>query len=382
MVSILQKDSYGPEYLVEIHDPSLGMEGFLVIDNTALGPGKGGIRMTEDVSAEEVARLARAMTWKNALAGIPFGGAKAGIQWNASEQNDAHSASARKKEYVQSFARRIAPFIPKLYIAGPDVNSGAEEMRWFAEAIGKWNAATGKPSDFCFVASSGKKKCGLPHELGSTGFGVAHAARVALELKGLPIKKATAAIEGYGNVGSFAHQFLQEMGIRVVAAVDRKGGIYHDPGLDAKSLRFLKAQGKSVAEYPHGKKLSRDDLFNLAVDVLIPASVTDVITDAHKNKIQAKIIVEGANIPMKEHIEEHLWKRKVLVVPDIIANAGGVISSYAEYRGYSPKKMFALVEERIEKVVREVLTKSLQEGVSARTAALGIARLRIERARA
>ncbi len=376
---MMAKDEFGPNYVVEVHNPSLGIEGFLVIDNTALGPGKGGIRMTADVTVEEIRRLARAMTWKNALAGIPFGGAKSGLVWNPPQGSSA-DIRARKKETVEWFARSLAPFIPKYYIAGPDVNTGAEEMRWFAEASGKWNAATGKPSDFCTKSPSGKKKCGLPHELGSTGFGVAHATAVAANLRGIDLKKATVAIEGYGNVGSFAHQFLQEMGAKIVAVADRGGGVYHEEGLDVKSLRFLKSQGRSVYEYPHGKKLSHDDLLILGVDILIPASVTDVIKEGHKNKIQAKIIVEGANIPMRENVEESLWKRGIVVVPDIIANAGGVISSYAEYRGFYASKMLALVERTIKKTVREVMEKSLKERRNPREVAFQIARERIMRA--
>ena len=167
----MTKDEFGPEYVVKVYDPKIGMEGFLVIHNTALGPGKGGIRMTPNVTEEEIYRLASTMTWKNALAGIPFGGAKAGLIIKGERGEE-------KKKLVQSFALALGPFIPKKYIAGPDVNSGEEEMKWFAEAIGKWNAATGKPTDFCVESKSGKK-CGLPHELGSTGFGVAKIGRAS-----------------------------------------------------------------------------------------------------------------------------------------------------------------------------------------------------------
>ena len=131
------KDNFGPEYVIFVYDPALEMEGFLVVDNTALGPGKGGIRMTPDVSAEEVFRLARTMTWKNALAGIPFGGAKAGIIWRG-------GSDELKKQFVQSFARALKPFLVKKYIAGPDVGTGEREMQWFVEAVNNWRAATGK----------------------------------------------------------------------------------------------------------------------------------------------------------------------------------------------------------------------------------------------
>src|SRR3989344_1425151 len=153
---IIPKDQFGPEYVVRVYDPAIGMEGFLVIDNTARGPGKGGIRMTANVTAEEVFRLGRTMTWKNALVDIPLGGAKAGIVWPASAPTVAQAMTGNagaldelKKKFVQSFARAIKPFVPKKYIAGPDVNTGEREMQWFVEATGNWRTATGKPANLC-----------------------------------------------------------------------------------------------------------------------------------------------------------------------------------------------------------------------------------------
>ena len=191
-MSEIKKDKFGPEYVIEVYDPKIGMEGFLVIDNTTLGLGKGGIRMTPNVTKEEVFRLARVMTWKNSLAGIPFGGAKAGIVWRGG--NDE-----LKQEFIRSFARMIKPFVPKKYIPGPDVNTTEKEMALIAEEIGDWKGATGKPSDYCYKnPKTGKKICGLPHELGSTGFGVAHATSVAAETAGFDIKKMF-ALDDYYN---------------------------------------------------------------------------------------------------------------------------------------------------------------------------------------
>ncbi|MEK7554507.1 MAG: Glu/Leu/Phe/Val dehydrogenase dimerization domain-containing protein, partial [Patescibacteria group bacterium] len=180
-------DEWGPEQIVKVYDPKTGLRGILVVDNTALGPGKGGIRMTPDVTEEEVFRLARTMTWKNALAGIPFGGAKAGIRIERGKEPN-------KKELIQAFARAIKNFTPKRYIAGPDVNTGEAEMQAFVEATGNWRTATGKPANYC-MAVFGKKgeKCGIPHEFGSTGFGVAEATKVAAEIAGVPIKGVTVA---------------------------------------------------------------------------------------------------------------------------------------------------------------------------------------------
>lgn len=374
MSIVEQKDTFGPELVLRVYDAAIGMEGFLVIDNTALGPGKGGIRMTPDVTAEEVFRLARTMTWKNALADIPFGGAKGGIIWNG-------GSDELKKKFIQSFARALKPLMPKRYIAGPDVNTGEREMQWFVEATGNWRTATGKPANYCMTVFGKKgEKCGIPHEFGSTGFGVVHATRVAAELAGLDIKKASVAIEGFGNVGSFAFQYLKELGANVVAVSDKDGAIYNPKGLDGAKLTALKNAGKSVVAYSNGKKISHDDIFGLPVDIVIPAAVTDVINDKNKNSIKAKIIVEGANIPMQERVEEELFNRGIMVVPDFVANAGGVISSYAEYRGYNPKRMFELVERKIVKSAKAVLAKSLREHRPVREIGVELAMAKVEAA--
>tara|TARA_Y100000310_G_scaffold344267_2_gene456107 strand:- start:3547 stop:4680 length:1134 start_codon:yes stop_codon:yes gene_type:complete len=369
-----QYDTYGPELVIKVYDPHLQMTGFLVIDNTALGPGKGGIRMTPDVTEEEVRRLARAMTWKNSLAGIPFGGAKAGIVWpGGSEQ--------LKKQYVQSFAKAVASLTPKKYIAGPDVNTGEREMQWFVEATGNWRSATGKPAKLCmlvFGKGQSVEQCGIPHEFGSTGFGVAHATKVAAHLSGLDLKDATIAIHGFGNVGSFTYSVLSDMGAKVVAIADAKGAVYSKGGFEKKSMKQLIAKRASIMDYPGAKKITSDDFWGLDVDVLIPASVTDVIHEGNKDKIAAKIIVEGANIPMRESVEEELHKRGVLIVPDFVANAGGVISSYAEYRGYNPRDMFRTVEKKIVESTTKVIQESLSTKRNPREVAFTLSRKRIE----
>lgn len=371
-----QGDLFGPEYIVEVYDPSTGMRGFLVIDNTAIGPGKGGIRMTANVTKEEVFRLARTMTWKNSLAGIPFGGAKAGMIWEGGTEE-------LKKKHVQSFARAIKPFMPKYYIGGPDVNSGEKEMQWIAEATGIWNTVTGKPANFC-VESHGKKtkKCGLPHELGSTGFGVAKSAMVAAQLFGLNMKQATIAIHGFGNVGTFAWQHLTNMGAKTVALADRETALYKKDGLDNTIIARLIKEKKPLAAYPKSARIKNEAFWKTPVDLLIPASVTDVIHNGNKNDIKAKIIVEGGNIPMSEQIENELFKKGIVIVPDFVANAGGVISSYAEYRGYSPQKMFELVEKKIVHATKTVLQESLTARRNPRAVAEDIAVKRVEAAMA
>ena len=228
----IKYDEFGPEIVMQVYDAKTGMRGFTVVDNTAIGIGKGGMRLVQNVTVDEVRRLARAMTWKNSLAEIPFGGAKSGIVGDP----------ARKTELVRAFAEKIRTLIPDKYCAGPDINTTEEEMRVFADTIGDKRACTGKPADMG----------GLPHELGSTGFGVAHSTFVTLELMKMPVEGATIAIEGYGNVGTFAHKFLTERGAKVVAVSDSKGTIYDANGLDYEKLMETKKTMKTVTAYKNG----------------------------------------------------------------------------------------------------------------------------------
>lgn len=374
------KDSFGPEYIVRIYDPKVGVAGFVVIDNTALGVGKGGIRMTPGVTEEEVRRLARAMTWKNALAGIPFGGAKAGLVMPKEALGKNAKGKALKKKIVEAFARKLQPLLVSKYVAGPDVNSGEEEMRWFAAAAGDWRAATGKPANY--VKKGAKKGYwrGLPHELGSTGFGIAHSTAIAAKLLGMNIKGARVAIEGFGNVGTFAFEHLASMGAKIVAVADSKTTAYKKDGLDYALAMETKQKTGSLSGYPGARGLHHDEIFGLAVDILIPAAVTDVINDKNKNSIKAKLIVEGANIPMREEVEEHLWNKGIFIVPDIVANAGGVISSYAEYMGYDAKKMFRLVESKVTASTAAVVKESLRAEENPRKVALRLAMHKVLRA--
>ncbi|HUX35876.1 MAG TPA: Glu/Leu/Phe/Val dehydrogenase [Candidatus Paceibacterota bacterium] len=379
-ITKIKKDKFGPEYVIEVYDPVLGMKGFLVIDNTAIGPGKGGIRMTANVTVEEVYRLARTMTWKNSIAGIPFGGAKGGIVWPSSAKATEGKPGGDKdlkKKFVQSYARAIAPFIPKKYIAGPDVNSGEEEMKWISEAVGIWNASTGKPANYC--SGSGKnKKCGLPHELGSTGFGVVEATEVTAELAGIPLKNATVAIHGFGNVGTFAWQFLTEKGAKITALADRSGAVFSKNGFDKKLIAKAIKTKQHLADIFPNDKITEKEFWALPVDILIPASVTDVINDSNKSAVRAKIIVEAGNIPMSDKIENEFFKKGILIVPDFVANAGGVISSYAEYKGYDPEKMFKLVSGKVRSATRLVLSQSIKEKRNPREVGMEIAVKKVE----
>ncbi len=363
------KDELGPEKIVQVYDPSTGMRGFTVIDNTALGPAKGGIRMTPTVNVREVFRLARAMTLKNSLAGLPFGGGKSGIIF------DKAVDESKKDIFLKSFARSLKNLVPSEYIAGPDINTTEKEMETFVKAHGDFNAATGKPLDFCKVIK-GKKVCGLPHELGSTGLGVACSTQVALKHAGIPISNAKIAIEGFGNVGYFTFKHLEEAGAKIVAISDSKGCLYNENGLSFEDIARVKKDKGSVT-LGKGRMLPGHKLFELPVDVLIPGAMPDVINKSNMNSINAKIIVEAANIPIPLDIEQQLSK-KILIVPDFVANAGGVISSWVEYIGKDSKYMYKTVKDKITKNTELVLSKARKEGINPRDAANEIATQRVK----
>ncbi|MEM4331490.1 MAG: Glu/Leu/Phe/Val dehydrogenase dimerization domain-containing protein, partial [Candidatus Anstonellales archaeon] len=239
-IFMYKKDDIGPEYVIEIYDKEKDIEAIIIIDNTKRGVGKGGIRAIEDVSAHEIALLARAMTFKTALADLPFGGAKAGIRIKKGQN---------KKDIIRAFAKKMKGIVPNLYIPGPDMNTGEEEMAIIANELGN-NAATGKPENMN----------GLPHELGSTGYGVFICIKTMLSYFNEDIKGKRVAIEGFGNVGSFTAKYLHKNGAKIVAVSDSKGTIYNSEGIDIKKLEEIKKIKNTVTAY-EGKVLTKEQLF-------------------------------------------------------------------------------------------------------------------------
>ena len=359
---LINFDEFGPEKVFKVYNAKEGMHGFLVIDNTALGISKGGIRMTPTVTADEVAALARTMTWKNSLADLPFGGAKAGIV-----ADDRQISKEKKDELIKAFAESLREVCPKIYVAGPDINTAEHEMEVFASILGK-KSCTGKP----------EKLGGIPHELGSTGFGVSKATLVALKFLKKDPRKLTFAVEGFGNVGMFAAKFLTEAGMKLIAVSDSRGCLFVKDGIDYDKLQEIKKKTGSVSNYP-GNKKTCEQIIATDVDVLITAAIPDVIKIGDVDKVKTKLIVEGSNIPMKEEVEEMLHKKNILVIPDFVANAGGVISSYVEYINGSKQKMFKMVEEKITKNTDLVLRNSFRMRIKPRDAAVKIAEERVRK---
>jgi glutamate dehydrogenase (NAD(P)+) len=355
-------DDLGPEKVVHIWKPRAGLRAIVVIDNVAAGPAIGGTRMAPDVTLGECARLARAMTLKNAAAGLPHGGAKSVIA------ADPRMPATGKEELVRVFARAIAQLAD--YIPGPDMGTDECAMAWVLDETGR---AVGLP----------RVLGGIPlDEIGATGFGVAIAAEAAEAFSGVRLDGARVAVQGFGAVGHHAARFLAERGARLVAASDSRGCIADPGGLDIAALARLKRDGRSVTELGRGQVLERDAVIGVDCDILVPAARPDVIHEGNAGEVKARLVLEGANIPATAEAERRLGARGVLVVPDFIANAGGVITAAVEYRGGSEAQALTAVEEKVRRNTEEVLHRAREAGILPREAATAMAMERVRAAQA
>ncbi len=351
-------DELGPAKVVHVHDPACGLRGFVVVDNVACGPSIGGVRMAADVSVHEVFRLARAMTFKNAAAGLPHGGGKAGIM--------ADAKTADKERLVRAFARAIRDLSD--YIPGPDMGTDESCMAWVRDEIGR-------------VVGLPRVLGGIPlDEIGATGYGVAQCAEVAASFGGLELEGASVAIEGFGNVGRHAARYLAEMGARLVAASDSGGAVYNGNGIDVDELSRVKAESGSVTAFHSGESISQAQLLTVPCDILVPAARPDCIHADNAKQIQSKLILQGANIPATPEAETILHERGVLNVPDFIANAGGVICAAVEYHDGSEPDAFEQIADKIRRNTEEVLKRCREEKVEPRRAAVELARERVHEA--
>jgi len=353
-------DELGPA-LVAFLRPRAGVEAVVVVDNVALGPAIGGVRMRPDITPGEVARLARAMTVKNALAGLPHGGGKAGIAAPG-------LAAADHERVMRAFARAIRPLTD--YTPGPDMGTSETSMAYVHDEIGR---AVGLPSVLG----------GVPlDELGATGFGLAVCADALSEAKMLDLGRARVVIQGFGAVGWHAARLLAERGAAIIAVSDSRGATWNPGGLDVAALRAHKLSVGRVAEFPDGTTVPRDDIIGFDCEVLVPAAQPDVVTTDNAAKISARVILQGANIPITVQAEAQLAERGVLCVPDVIANAGGVICAAAEYRGAGRAEAFAEITEKIRDSTAELLDRLRRSPIAPRAAADQMASERLRRAAA
>lgn len=353
-------DEIGPAKIIHIYEPSAGLKGILVVDNVAAGPAIGGVRIAMDVSVDECFRLARAMTLKNAAAGLPHGGGKMVI----------HGDPKMPKHQKQQLIRAAAALLrnEESYIFGPDMGTNEECMAWVRDENGR---CIGLPSEFG----------GIPlDEIGATGWGIRQATEIALHYQHSNLKNATVAIQGFGSVGKHAARFLSEQGARLIAANDSRGTIYNPEGLNIPTLFALKNEGKSVADYPDGKRLDQDRILDIECDIWIPAARPDVIHEDNAHRLKTRLIVEGANIPVTPGAERQLFERGIICIPDFIANAGGVICGAMEYRGATVSAALQTIEEKIRQNTEKVLRISLAQNILPREAAMQMATERVKKA--
>jgi glutamate dehydrogenase (NAD(P)+) len=341
--------------------------GYRVLYNTSRGPAKGGIRFDMNVNIDEVKALAAWMTWKCAVVNIPFGGAKGGVICDPLKM----SVGELERLTRRYTAGIISTLGPDSDVPAPDVNTNERVMAWvmdtYSMRVGHTVTAvvTGKPVEM--GGSLGRRE--------ATGRGVMIVTREALRYLGMPLLGAAVAVQGFGNVGSVAADLLVKQGCKIVAISDRTGGYYNKGGIDVTTAIAWAKQHKSLDGFKGGESITNDELLTLPVDVLVPAALENVITSKNAGKVQAKIIAEGANGPTTAGADSILDEKGVFVVPDILANAGGVTVSYFEWvqdRGgyfWSEETVNQRLEEIMTRSFKDVLGLAKQHKVNMRTAA-------------
>lgn len=348
--------------------------GYRVQHNAARGPYKGGIRYHPSVSMDSVRALASLMTWKNALVDIPFGGAKGGVTV------DAATLSKRElQDLTRTFTRKIDMALgPYRDVPAPDLATNAEVMGWIMDEYGRKHGhtpavVTGKP-------------VGLGGSLGrleATGRGVSLIASWAASDYNITLRGARVVLQGFGNVGSYAAEYLHEMGAKFIAIGDHTGAVYNAAGLDIPALKAHIQQQRSVAGFAGSEPLASDKLFAVPCDILIPAALGNVITKDNVGQIDTRLIVEGANYPVTPEAADALWQRRIRVMPDILANAAGVIGSYFEWVQnlqqlfWTEAEVNQRIGEKLEAAYRAVLDVARKHKSPLRAAAYLIALERV-----
>ncbi|MCC6573567.1 MAG: glutamate dehydrogenase [Planctomycetes bacterium] len=340
--------------------------GFRVQHNGARGPWKGGIRYHPQVDLDEVRALASLMTWKTALLDVPFGGAKGGVSCDP-----MNMSMTELERLTRKFTARIALVLgPQRDVPAPDLGTDGQVMAWMMDEYSSRRGytpaiVTGKP--VTLGGSLGRKA--------ATGRGVVTIADSYYTAMGQSLKGKTCAVQGFGNVGSFTAQFWAERGGKVVAITDVKGGVYNAKGLDVPALSKFFDEKRTIAGFPGAEPMNNQDLFSLPVDCLIPAALGDVITPDNCVHIKAPLVIEGANHPTMPEADEDLHERGVVVIPDILANAGGVTVSYFEWTQnltqfyWDEEKVNRELDVKMRRAFMDVHELARKEKCSYRTAA-------------
>jgi len=361
-------DEWGPEKIVVVSHRRSGMKGVLVIDNTARGIGKGGTRMGPAVTVAEIARLARVMTWKWAGVDMFHGGAKAGIVGDPDDPG--------KEAVLRAFARALSNEVPREYVLGLDMGLSEYDAAVFQDELSDRGAAVGSPPELG----------GVPYDrMGVTGYGVAESADVAAGEAGIALHGARVSIQGYGAVGVAAAKRFVELGAAVVAVSTASGAIHDPEGLDVALLARLRARhgDAAVLHYPGVGVLPAGAEMVVDCDVLVPAARQDVIDRELAGRIRARMVVEAANLPTDRAAQKTLAARGVLLVPDFVANAGGIVAAgvamEARYSPFRPEaaSILDLVADRIRRNTETVLAKARDTGAIPHDAAHGLAKDRV-----
>lgn len=362
-------DQWGPEKIVVVSDRKTGMRGVLVIDNTARGTGKGGTRMSPTLTVQEVARLARTMTWKWAAVDLFHGGAKAGILGDPGDPN--------KEAILRAFARTLSNEVPSEYVFGLDMGLSEADAAVFLDELGDRGVSTGLP----------RALGGLPYDqLGVTGYGVAEATEAAAQNRGISLSGSRVSVQGFGAVGQAAAVRLTELGA-VVVAISTAAGAVHDPdGLDVQRLVELRSQSGDACVHHYGGALPADAALSVDADILIPAAREDTVNDVIAASTNARLIVEGANLPTSPSSRRILHERGIAVVPDFIANAGGIVaaahSMAARYSPFvvEPAEIFTMISTKLRTNTAAVLEESNRAGLTPHEAAYDLAKQRVQEA--
>lgn len=337
---------------VKMDDGSLRVfEGYRVQHNIARGPGKGGIRYHPDVTLDEVKALAAWMTWKCATVNLPYGGAKGGVRVNPKQLS-----LGELERLTRRYATEIAPIIgPDRDIPAPDVYTDAQTMAWIMDTISMFKGhtelgvVTGKPVEL--GGSRGR------HE--ATARGCQYAIREACRVKGIDLAKATVVVQGFGNAGSNTAKFLHEDGARIIAVSDSSGGVFNPHGIHPDAAIEYKAKTGRLTGLPDTEPISNEELLELTCDILVPAALENQITRRNADRIKAKIIAEAANGPTTPAADDILYDKGVLVIPDILANAGGVSVSYFEW--VQDLYGFFWSEEEVRRNLERIMKSAFQE---------------------
>ncbi|HDK26983.1 MAG TPA: Glu/Leu/Phe/Val dehydrogenase [Candidatus Atribacteria bacterium] len=341
--------------------------GFRAQYNTARGPAKGGVRYHPNVSLDEVKALSAWMTWKCAVAGIPYGGAKGGVICNPKEMSEGELEKLSRR-YIYEISSIIGP---KKDIPAPDVYTTPKIMGWYIDTYNKltgeasFSTITGKPLELW--GSEGRKE--------ATARGLSYTVEVAAKKLSINPLEATVVIQGYGNAGSISAKLLNEQGYKIIAVSDSKGGAYNPQGIDPSEILDYKTKTSTVKGFPKAKFISNKDLLEIECDVLVPAALEGVITKKNANNIKAKIIAEAANGPTTPEADEILYQRGIFIIPDILANAGGVTVSYFEWiqglYGYfwDEERVNRRLKKLMVRAFNEVLKIAQKEKIDNRTAA-------------